>query len=156
MDEHVRAIVAVRLEKARDDIATAHDLIDLGRFRGAVNRAYYAVYHLATAVLLTLDVERSKHSGVQSAFGQYLVKPGLIEPEYGRILTSARKARETSDYADRIQLDEEMVKEIVSNCDRFVTRMETYLRDAGALSPGSDLSPGEPNDGDWTPGFTGG
>ena len=148
MDEHVRAIVAVRLEKARDDIATAHDLIDLGRFRGAVNRAYYAVYHLATAVLLTLDIERSKHSGVQSAFGQYLVKPGLIEPEYGRILTSARKAHEASDYTDRITLDEEMVKEIVTDCDRFVTRMETYLRDVGALPPPeSDLSTAESSDG---------
>lgn len=76
MDEHTRIIIGVRLEKAKDDIATAHDLIALGRLRGAVNRAYYAIYHLATAVLLTQDIERSKHSGVQSAFGQYLVKPG--------------------------------------------------------------------------------
>ena len=147
MDEHIRAIVAVRLEKARDDIATAHDLIDSGRFRWAVNRAYYAVYHLATAALLTLDVERSKHSGVQSAFGRYLVRPGLIEPEYGRILTSARKAGEASDYADRIQPDEEMAREIVSDCDRFVTRIETYLRDVGALSPGSDISSSDSNEG---------
>ncbi|HDH10041.1 MAG TPA: HEPN domain-containing protein [Chloroflexi bacterium] len=133
MDEHTKAIINVRLEKAKEDIATAHDLIALGRLRGAVNRAYYAIYHLATAVLLTQDIERSKHSGVQSAFGQYLIKPGLIEPEYGRILTSARKAREISDYADRLELDEEAARRIVADADRFVARMEEYLTNAGVL-----------------------
>ena len=133
MDEHTKAIINVRLEKAKEDIATAHDLIALGRLRGAVNRAYYAIYHLATAVLLTQDIERSKHSGVQSAFGQYLIKPGLIEPEYGRILTSARKAREISDYADQLELDEEAARRIVADADRFVARMEEYLTNAGVL-----------------------
>ncbi len=133
MDEHTKAIINVRLEKAKEDIATAHDLIALGRLRGAVNRAYYAIYHLATAVLLTQGIERSKHSAVQSAFGQYLIKPGLIEPEYGRILTSARKARETSDYADRLELDEEAARRIVADADRFVARMEEYLTNAGVL-----------------------
>jgi len=133
LDEDTRIIIAVRLEKAREDIATAHDLIALKRLRGAVNRAYYAIYHLATAVLLTQDIERSKHSGVQAAFGYYLVKPGLIEPEYGRILTSARKARETSDYADRIELDGETAQRIVTDADRFVVRMEEYLANVGAL-----------------------
>jgi uncharacterized protein (UPF0332 family) len=133
VDECTKVIIGVRLEKAKDDIATAHELIAVGRLRGAVNRAYYAIYHLATAVLLTQDVERSKHSGVQSAFGHYLVKPGLIEPEYGRILTSARKAREASDYADRIELDEETAQRIVADADRFVARMEEYLASVGAL-----------------------
>lgn len=133
MDENTKIIIGVRLEKAKDDIATAHELIALRRLRGAVNRAYYAIYHLATAVLLTQDIERSKHSGVQSAFSQYLVKPGLIEPEYGRILTSARKARETSDYADRIELDEETAQRIIADTDRFVARMEEYLAGVGAL-----------------------
>jgi uncharacterized protein (UPF0332 family) len=133
VDECTKVIIGVRLEKAKDDIATAHELIAVGRLRGAVNRAYYAIYHLATAVLLTQDIERSKHSGVQSAFGHYLVKPGLIEPEYGRILTSARKARETSDYADRIELDEETAQRIVADTDRFVARMEEYLSSVGAL-----------------------
>ena len=133
MDEHTKVIINIRLKKAKEDIATAHDLIALGRLRGAVNRAYYAIYHLATAVLLTQDIERSKHSGVQSAFGQYLIKPGLIEPEYGRILTSARKAREISDYADRLELDEEAARRIVADADRFVARMEEYLTNAGVL-----------------------
>ncbi len=133
MDEHTKVIINIRLKKAKEDIATAHDLIALGRVRGAVNRAYYAIYHLATAVLLTQDIERSKHSGVQSAFGQYLIKPGLIEPEYGRILTSARKAREASDYADRLELDEEAARRVVADADRFVARMEEYLTNAGVL-----------------------
>jgi len=106
MDEYTRIIVEVRLEKAKEDLATARELLPLGRLRGAVNRAYYAVYHITTALLLTENIERSKHSGVQSAFSQFFVKTGKIEPEYARILAAARKAREDSDYGDRIELDE--------------------------------------------------
>ncbi len=133
MDEHTRILIQVRLEKAQEDLATAHELASLGRFRAAVNRAYYAIYHLATAVLLTKEIERSKHAGVQAAFGHHFIKPGLIEPEYGRILVSARKARETCDYADRIELDTEVTMAIIADADRFVVRMKSYLEGCGAL-----------------------
>jgi len=47
----------VRLEKARDDLATArHDLL-ASRWRGAVNRAYYAIFHTTSAALLWLDID---------------------------------------------------------------------------------------------------
>ncbi len=39
----------------------------------------------APAALLWQDIERSRHLGVQSAFGEFLVRPGVIEPEYGRL-----------------------------------------------------------------------
>jgi uncharacterized protein (UPF0332 family) len=32
--------------ETEDDIATAQELIASGRLRGAVNRAYYAIYHM--------------------------------------------------------------------------------------------------------------
>jgi hypothetical protein len=51
-------------------------------YNGATNRAYYAFFYAASAILLTRDISRSKHSGVLSTFRQYFVKPGLIEVEY--------------------------------------------------------------------------
>jgi len=49
-----------------------------GEYRLALNRAYYAVFHLTPAVLANLDVMRHRHSGVESAFHEYLIKPGHI------------------------------------------------------------------------------
>jgi len=98
-----------------------------------VNRAYYGVFHITSAGLLTLDIERSKHSGVQSAFSQYLVKPGRIEPEYNRIYARARRLREDYDYADELRdLDEKITADLLADAERFVARMEQHLRKVGA------------------------
>jgi uncharacterized protein (UPF0332 family) len=124
----------VRLEKARDDLATArHDLRD-SRWRGAVNRAYYAIFHTASATLLWFDIERKKHSAVQAGFNQFLVKPGLIEVEYGQIHRKAREWREEQDYLDITRpLDEAVATQIVHDAERFVARLERYLREVGAI-----------------------
>jgi uncharacterized protein (UPF0332 family) len=42
---------------------------------------------------LTQGYSRKKHSGVESAFNQFFVKPGLIEPAYGAIYIKAYRAR---------------------------------------------------------------
>jgi uncharacterized protein (UPF0332 family) len=67
--------VLVYLDGARDALRSAQYNLD-GDFYGvAVNRAYYAFFYTATALLLTLDLTRSKHSGVLAAFREYFVKP---------------------------------------------------------------------------------
>ena len=135
MDEETRRIIIeVRLEKCKEDLQAAQELLRLGFLRAAVNRAYYGVFHITSAALLTLDVERSKHSGVQSAFSQYLVKPGRIEPEYSKIYARARRLREDYDYADELRdLDERITADLLADAERFVARMDRYLRKAGAM-----------------------
>ena len=66
-----RTIIRVRLDKAHDDLAMAHVLLHAGGRRAAVNRAYYTVFHVASAALLWLDVERTKHSAVQASFKKF-------------------------------------------------------------------------------------
>jgi len=42
MDDSIkRTIIRVRLNKAHEDLDTAHDLLKVSRWRAAVNRAYY-------------------------------------------------------------------------------------------------------------------
>ncbi len=129
-----RTIIHVRLDKAHDDLATARDNLAGSRWRGAVNRAYYAIFHVTSAALLWLDQSRSKHSGVQSAFGEFLVKPGLIEREFADIYADAREWREEQDYRDITRpLDEATATQIVQDAERFVARLERYLREVGAM-----------------------
>jgi len=70
--------VLVYLDGARDALRSAQYNLD-GDFYGvAVNRAYYAFFYAATALLLTLDLTRSKHSAVLAAFREHFVKPGIF------------------------------------------------------------------------------
>lgn len=132
------AAIAQRFERAKDDLETAHVDLAAGKWRGATIRAYYTVFHVASAALLWHDQERAKHAGVHSAFGELLVKVGKIEPEYGKIYTEARRMREATEYDfEGKPLTEEDARRIVADSERFVVRLQEYLRTVGAIEEGN-------------------
>ena len=128
MDEQTRVLIEVRLDRAREDIETARELFNSGRYRAVVNRSYYAIFSVTTALLLTQRIERSKHAGVESAFIQYFIKTGIIETKYGKIYDYIRKKREESDYSARITIDKETAEKVVDNAEKFIVRLAEYLR----------------------------
>ena len=128
MDKETRVLIDVRLDRSLEDLETAKELVDLGRYRAAVNRAYYAIFGITTALLLTQKIERTKHTGVESAFIQHFVKKGDIETEYGKIYDYIRKKREESDYSARIMVDDETAKTVVSEAEKFINRITEYFR----------------------------
>ncbi len=75
MEEHVREYARLRLERAREELATADENIVHGHYRAAVSRAYYAAFYMASAALFSQSIQRAKHSGVESAFAEFLVRP---------------------------------------------------------------------------------
>jgi len=133
VDEETRSIARIRLEKAQDDLKVARALIEQVGYRQAISRAYYAVFAIASAALLVQQIARKKHSGVESAFNQFLVKPGLIEPEYAAIYQKAFRARQEADYADISEFSESRARTVLSESERFVERIERYLREVGAI-----------------------
>ncbi|MFQ6059122.1 MAG: HEPN domain-containing protein [Anaerolineae bacterium] len=133
VDENTRLIIGLRLERCREDLALSRTLIAQGYYRQAISRAYYAVFMIASAALLVFDIRRSKHRGVESAVHEYLVKPGLIEPEYGAIYRRAFRHRMDANYEDRATFTEEQARAILADAERFVARLERYLREVGAI-----------------------
>jgi len=123
-----------RMSRAYEDITDAHRAFDVGSYRLALNRAYYAVFHIATAALALLGQERYKHSAVESAFHEYLIKPGFIEPEYSSFYREARTWRENADYHFGVKFTEEKTREVVERAERIVARLERFLRERGLLT----------------------
>jgi uncharacterized protein (UPF0332 family)/predicted nucleotidyltransferase len=130
-----RAYIRIRLERANEDLVSARGALEQNLFRSAINRAYYTIFHLASAALLWQGIERSRHSGIESAFIQYLVKPGVIEPEFRQIYVRSRREREKQDYdLDARPPTQQDAREAIDDATRFVNRIERYLHDSGALS----------------------
>ncbi len=65
-DADTVALINHNLQKADDSIIQASALFNIQQHFGAVNRAYYAIFYAALAILLTKDLGSSKHSGVLS------------------------------------------------------------------------------------------
>ena len=123
-----------RLERSHEDLTWAQGALERGEYRLALNRAYYAVFHLTSAVLANLDVLRHRHSAVESAFHEYLIKPGFIEPEYGQFYREARQWREDADYHFDVEFTKDKTREVLEQAERIVTRLERFLRQRGLLT----------------------
>lgn len=128
MDEKTRELIKVRLEKAEEDIETAEELLSLKRYRAVVNRAFYALFSITTAVLLTKKLERAKHSGIEAAFNQYFIRNKIIEVEYGKIFDYVRRKREECDYNAKISIDKETAENVVKDSRKFIRRMKEYFK----------------------------
>jgi uncharacterized protein len=122
-----RAEIEEYLALANEDLAAAGDNLQFGHLRVAVSRAYYAMFYATTALLGSKGLWRSKHQGLIAAFGEQFVKPGLIEPEYGRILHDAFEARLDSDYGPNPDLNELSAQQLVAKAARFVARLSQFL-----------------------------
>jgi hypothetical protein len=128
-DRNTTDYLKQKLARSHEDITNARDLFQRGNYRLSINRAYYAVFHIVSAALYTIGQDRSKHSGVESAFHQYFIKPGLIEVEYGTTFKLARKWREDADYSVGLVFTKETARDILERCEQLVRRMERYLRE---------------------------
>ena len=95
-------------------------LLDNERPAAAVARAYYAMFHAATAVLAAKGIKRSSHSGILSAFGQYLVKPGLIKQDFHLYLREAFELRQQTDYDPIVDIQLQQAKQTLEQAIDFV------------------------------------
>jgi uncharacterized protein (UPF0332 family) len=116
---------------AEQALRTAQLNLDAGDGRASVNRAYYAVFYAASAMLLTKGIERRKHSGVISAFREHFIRGGPIEAEYSNVYGETLVIREDADYAVEIPVDQEMARTALDQAQRFVGRMRAYLVQEG-------------------------
>jgi uncharacterized protein (UPF0332 family) len=125
--------VLVYVRGARDALRSARYNLD-GAFYGvAVNRAYYPFFYAATALLLTLDLTRSKHSGVLAAFREYFVKSGGFPIQDSHAYGEAFELRNVTDYEMLGRADPEQACTVVDNAERFVEHLEGYLTEKGYL-----------------------
>jgi uncharacterized protein (UPF0332 family) len=94
--------VSDHLERARQAAASASLLLEQGDAEGAANRAYYAAFHAARAILAGLaqvDVHAIKtHNGVKRLFEEYVGGRKLMDREIARLLRDIESTRIAADY----------------------------------------------------------
>ncbi len=116
MNEEAR----LHLERANDCIKDAELLLAAHRPSAVVGRIYYAMFHAATAALLKKDIKRRSHQGLISAFGQFLVKPGQVEPKFHEYITEAFDLRQESDYQPLAEITDRQAGEMLQRAKEFV------------------------------------
>lgn len=119
-----RQAVRFWLEKAAKALEAAETELREGRHDFAVNRAYYACFYAASAVLLERGKKFKKHAGVRSALHEHLVKTGLVSPHVGEFYDRLFAQRMQADYVEFAQFDESGVRAVVDQANEFVAAMQ--------------------------------
>jgi uncharacterized protein (UPF0332 family) len=89
--------------KAKQGIAAAELLFDAEQYDAAANRAYYACFHLAIALLKQFGIENKEnpHAWVQAQFSSEIIHRRKIFPrELLSYLPEIRRIRHAADYAE--------------------------------------------------------
>lgn len=131
IDEQTLKLCQYRLNQADEAIADALLLKDAGHFRGAINRAYYAMFYALQVLVIQNKVKISKHSGVISYFDREFVKSGIIDKKFSKWLHRLFDLRQDADYGDMFEPSGEQCLQAVEQAGEFVRRIHKYLEDEG-------------------------
>lgn len=118
-DEKRAVVVGLEMQKAYDTLEEAILLADNGRWSGAANRLYYAVFHAVSALLIHDAHPVKSHKGAGIQFNQYYIKPVIINSRYGALYARLESMREEGDY----------------NCHYAISKEELH----GSIAPAKDL-----------------
>jgi len=132
--EERKTIVALRLESARRSLADARLLLAAGSVRGAVNRAYYAMFYAASALAIAGGQSFTKHSALISFIHREFVKPGILPREHGRALQKAFEDRTEGDYQDLVKQKPEDAAAMIQAAAEFIDVIVGLSSDAAGHS----------------------
>jgi uncharacterized protein (UPF0332 family) len=93
----------------------------------AASRAYYALFYIAEALLLSRGLAFSSHSAVIAAFGKEFARSNVLDPKFHRYLIASQDLRQTGDYGVEQNVSISDASQLVDWADEFLTAAETYL-----------------------------
>ncbi len=128
MDEATFKEVALYVENADESLSVAQLDLDNDFNAAAINRAYYAIFYAANALLATKKLARSKHSGVLAAFRQHFVKTGLLPSVLSEIYGQVMDDRHESDYDIMSATSREDAVIDIQQARHFVDEVRAWLR----------------------------
>jgi len=134
-EERLRELITLRMQQAGETLREAQILLGEHAGRGAVSRAYYAMFYAVLALLATRGLGSSKHSGMISLFDREFVKPGELPKELSRSLHLAFERRQQADYGELVELDEAGAARVLVEAEIFVQRIRDYLTSKGLFLP---------------------
>jgi uncharacterized protein (UPF0332 family) len=119
--------VSEELDHAARCVVQARALRALGHPDAVLSRAYYAVFHAARALLVSLGLEVKSHRAVLNQVSEHFVKTGRLEPELARLLARMQRDREDADYEMSAVFTDSMAEQAIGDAERFLAAVRTLL-----------------------------
>ena len=116
-----------RLDRAKQEQATAELLYKENKLLAANNRAYYSIFYAIRAVLAMDKVDFKRHKDVLAYFNKNFVKTEIFPRQIGRKIVLASKVREDSDYDEEYEPSAETTFLQIQTAKELIELVEKYL-----------------------------
>ncbi|MEW5718490.1 MAG: HEPN domain-containing protein [Chloroflexota bacterium] len=113
---------------ARDKVAAARALFAQGFYNDTLSKAYYAMFYASKGILWMLGEDPHRHKGVIAFFGQKIVRVGLADSRYGRLLADYERLREQADYKTAFRATQKQAKNAIRDAEDFVNEAQETLK----------------------------
>lgn len=141
LPEHIIDKCKYSIEKARDELDTSELLLNNKKFSKSLNCSYYAIFHATRALLLTDNIQRSKHTGLISEFIKQYVATGKIDKKYSKMIKGAEKIRINTDYKFFYIVSKDEAKEQLENAGMFVSEIVNHIENKLGISFNEEAPP---------------
>lgn len=127
-NNEIKALSEYRLNQAKENLIEAEALYNINRYKGASNRAYYAIFHAIKSILALEEVDFKKHSSVIAYFNKEYISKEIFSRELGKKISEARFYREKSDYVDFYIITKEECESQIETARETIKSIEEYIR----------------------------
>jgi len=108
------------------DISRARKSLADGDFKWATVQAYYAMFHLARALLYSRGYREKSHRALLLAVRELFVKRGELEEKFIRSFEDAMDLREEADYG--LEFSESGAEMVIGDAEDFLNRVKQILK----------------------------
>lgn len=123
-----KEIIAAKVRDAEEMLRVAEVNFQYEFYNSAVNRLYYACFHIACAALLAIGIEDvRRHEGVRNMFSLHFIKEGRIGPEWKSFYATMFSCRSNADYDNFMYYTREQVAEMQPLVAQFVRMLKNYI-----------------------------
>ena len=128
MESSLNALSEYRFENARSDLKAARLLFEHNEYRASVNRSYYSIFHALRSVTALDGFDSTKHSGIIAYFNENYVKTGVFDKSISKLVSTAYKLREKSDYQDFYIVTKEEAAAQIDKAEQVTAAVGSYLK----------------------------
>lgn len=128
--EYYVELAKVRMERARELLLEAEELLEKESYKSANNRAFYAMEKAIKALLATEQIEATTHNGGLKQFNFAFIYRGdgtFTSEDYQKI-ARCEQIRNASDYDDFYIASKEETRQQVENTRYIVNKVDQYIR----------------------------
>lgn len=127
-------LIEHRFRIAMEDLETARLLLHAEQYRGANNRAYYAIYHTIDAILSIEEIAFKRHKDTLAYFNKHYIATEIFPRDMGRRIVKAEEIRHASDYDTFYIASKEITKQQIETAEQLYQLAKEYYERKQSIS----------------------